>query len=340
MALYVVKENQELLWNVINNNTFVKQYFAKVGPERKHTWFKNIIENFYEQNKNNQLTVPDLHKINRSTIAYMIENIRMQDSQNVPFYNDQINSRLQTNGIYTPPVIPNNKQEQYASQFDQRQQEYQQMVEKKTPPEIDFSEKNEKDSVISNMDELMKQHMQDREKELQIYKPSSAPSNTLRIDNSANIQVEVEELTTPLDNDVTKSKRNVSWSNDLENDRLHIDYKHKYDELLEKYKGIEENMKTLTRFLTENSEKYRLVENKLNYIQENYSKKDNNDDIAKQILILQTKYDNNTNKNRDISNKFDSMEMNMNLLTKIVEKINGSMKITPEPEEKSSELSN
>ena len=154
MALYVVKENQELLWNVINNNTFVKQYFAKVGPERKHTWFKNIIENFYEQNKNNQLTVPDLHKINRSTIAYMIENIRMQDSQNVPFYNDQINSRLQTNGIYTPPVIPNNKQEQYASQFDQRQQEYQQMVEKKTPPEIDFSEKNEKDSVISNMDEF------------------------------------------------------------------------------------------------------------------------------------------------------------------------------------------
>ena len=35
MALYVVKENQELLWNVINNNTFVKQYFAKVGPEKK-----------------------------------------------------------------------------------------------------------------------------------------------------------------------------------------------------------------------------------------------------------------------------------------------------------------
>ena len=99
-------------------------------------------------------------------------------------------------------------------------------------------------------------------------------------------------------------------------------------------------MKTMTRFLTENSEKYRLIENKLNYIQENYSKKDKNDDIAKQILILQTKYDNNTNKNREISNKFDSMEMNMNLLTKIVEKINGSMKITPESEEKSSELSN
>lgn len=348
MALYVVKENQELLWNVINNNAFVQQYFTKVGPEKKHEWFRNIIENFYEQNKHNQLTVSDLHNINRSTIAYMIENIRLQESQNIPSYNDPNTSRFQANGIYTPPVIPDNRQQQYASEFDHRQKEYQQMIEKKPPAEIDFSEKNNKDTAISNMDELMKQHIQEREKELQIYKPESL-SNNIQIDNSANIQIEVEEINTQInDDDIKKNKKTVSWSNEVEKETIHIDYKEKYDELIEKYKVVEDNLKKMTQFLTETTEKYNSIENRMNNLQKNYIEREKYDELVKKIVILETKYDNHSSKNKDLNNKFDSMEMNMNLFTKIIEKINDSNKPKPVTadinqdisEEKNSETSN
>jgi hypothetical protein len=348
MALYVVKENQELLWNVINNNAFVQQYFTKVGPEKKHEWFRNKIENFYEQNKHNQLTVSDLHNINRSTIAYMIENIRLQESENIPSYNDLNTSRFQANGIYTPPVIPDNRQQQYASQYDQRQKEYQQMVEKKPPAEINFSEKNDKDTAIPNMDKLMKQHIQERERELQIYKPESL-SNNIQIDNSANIQIEVEEINTQnIDDDVKKNKKTVSWSNEVEKETNHIDYKEKYDELIEKYKVVENNLKNMTIFLTETSEKYTSIENKLTNLEKNYIEKEKYDEIVKKIIILETKHDNHSSKNKDMNNKIDSMEMNMNLFTKIIEKINDSKTLKPEiigdnqdiSEEKNSETSN
>lgn len=338
MALYVVKENQDLLWNVINNNSFVQQYFAKVGPNKKHAWFRNIIENFYEQNKYNQLTISDLHNINRSTISYMIENIRVQESQNIPSYNDPNTSRFQENGIYTPPVIPDNRQQQYASQFDQRQKEYQQMIEKKPPAEIDFSEKNDKDTTIPNMDQLMKQHMQEREQELQMYKPESL-SNNIQIDNSANIQIEVDEIITEITNDnVKKNKKTVSWSNEVEKETFHEDYKKKYDELTEKYKALEDNLKDMTHSLTETTEKYNLIENRMNNLQKNYIEREKYDELLKKIIMVEEKYEKYNDKSKNLINKIDSMEMNLNLFTKITKKNIDSKILESDPIEDSQGL--
>ena len=320
MALYVVKENQELLWNVINNNPFVKQYFAKVGPEKTPGWFRGIVEKFYEQNKQKDITVTELHNINRSTIAYMIENIRFQESQTIQQSNEPTNLHLQSNGIYTPPVVPDNRQQQYISQFDQRQKEYQQMTEIKPPAEIDFREKVETDTASTNMDQLIKQHIQERERELQIYNP---PSSVIKIDNSANINLEVEEInnTTPDDEKKTIERKNVTWAAEPEN-ISEIDYKTKYIELEDKYNIMMENFKTLTNYQSEMSEKYTSLQNAIGIQENTYVSKDKYTELSDKIDNIEKKNNGHTKENKEINNKFDSLEMHINLLTKKVENLN------------------
>jgi len=220
MALYVVKENQELLWNIINNNTFVHQYFTKIGTDKKPGWFRDIISKFYEQSQGQKLTITDLHNINKSTIAYMIDDIRKEESKTIPGYVDSDSFRFQSNGIYTPPMETDNRKEMYASQFDQRQQEYHNMTEKKPPKEIDFREKSIEDAALTNMDDLMKQQLLQRERELDIYKPASATlvdeqPASLKIDNSSNIQIEMEEIDNveevKMTVDIPTTKKSVSW---------------------------------------------------------------------------------------------------------------------------------
>jgi hypothetical protein len=159
MSLYVVPENQELLWNVINKNVFVQQYFSKFPPEKQHQWFQSVIRNFYEKYKTSTISVNDLHTINRETMSYMIENIRQLSMQPAPITT-----------VQTPPHIPENKQDAYNNEFQHRQQEYKQMVERKTPEGIDFREKTA-DTAISNMDELIRLHTQQRANELNQYSP-------------------------------------------------------------------------------------------------------------------------------------------------------------------------
>ena len=194
------------------------------------------------------------------------------------------------------------------------------MIEKKPPAEIDFSEKNDKDTAIPNMDQLMKQHMQEREQELQMYKPESL-SNNIQIDNSANIQIELDEIITEITNDnVKKNKKTVSWSNEVEKETFHEDYKKKYDELTEKYKALEDNLKDMTHSLTETTEKYNLIENRMNNLQKNYIEREKYDELLKKIIMVEEKYEKYNDKSKNLINKIDSMEMTKkNIDSKILE---------------------
>lgn len=302
MALYVVKENQELLWNIINNNTFVQQYFAKVGPDKKPVWFRDIISRFYEENKGQKMSINDLHTANKSTISYMINDIREQESKNIPGFMDTDAYRFQSNGIYTPPIVPDNRKDMYASQFDQRQKEYQQMTDKKPPKEIDFRENIGKDTMLTNMDDLMKQQLLERERELDIYKPidlTGSQTSTIKIDNSANIQIEVENV----DDDVEDvemtitniKKKGVSWEDVQQENPFKeqiIEIEKKYTELSERIEK-QQNNSTLQ---------------KLNERIENIEKKILENNIWKQ------KYE-------ELNDKYDALQMHTNLLTKKMESL-------------------
>ena len=193
MSLYVVPENQEMLWNVINKNLFIQQYFTKFPPDVQHSWFQSIIRHFYEKNKSGNITVNDLHNINRETVAYMIENVR-QRSLSMPAASTPT---MLAPTISTPPHHPDNKQDVYAQEFQQRQQEYKQMIEKKQPEGIDFREKTA-DTAISNMSELIQQHSQQRESDIKMYSPPPpTPASKSSPDSVSNITLTVDPKPAP-----------------------------------------------------------------------------------------------------------------------------------------------
>jgi hypothetical protein len=103
---------------------------------------------------------------------------------------------------------PDKKQEYYDQQFNARQTEYNSMLNKPTPPEVNFREKEE-DTAISNMDELIRQHMAQREHELKQY---SHPPPTI---TQPPVNIKSEIIETPRNREVieeSKSKKSVSWN--------------------------------------------------------------------------------------------------------------------------------
>jgi len=200
MALYIHPENQELLWNIVDQNSFLTAMLSSQSPAQKQIWFKGIIETFYNMNKHKTLDKSQLNKLNKDTLAYMIQMVRAappldsrfmleRNSRTVNSFIDKppsnpitasANASANASAIATPPIIPDNRSELFNLQFQNRQREYETMLEKKAPAEVNFSEKIE-DGVISNMDELIKRQLQEREEEFKLYSPppiSQGPTGT------------------------------------------------------------------------------------------------------------------------------------------------------------------
>jgi hypothetical protein len=123
------------------------------------------------------------------------------------------------------PHTVENKQELYSRQFVERQKEYEMMNAKPTPPLPDINN-NIKDEAISNMDELIKLHMQQRDAELKQYSPPPITQPSLEnsfkhnINNNIKIATTNENITLMPDvvlNEQEKTKKNVSWSDENEN---------------------------------------------------------------------------------------------------------------------------
>jgi len=239
MSLYVTQENQTLLWNIISKNTIVSDHFNS-HPNRKHEWFRSIIQLFYEKNMNRAIDTQSLLLLNKETISYMVQTIRDYNKANNP------------QNFLKPYSITENRVEKIGNQYADKQTEYNSLFEKKTPENIDFGEKQ--DAPLSNMDELIKQHMKEREEELRKYAPqplistqNSPAQRKLKIDNVPdNINIQIEELS---DQDSVKLKKSVSWSDDsnkekIEAQQIEIDIlKAKVLELFEKISELEGKIK-------------------------------------------------------------------------------------------------
>jgi len=239
MSLYVTEENQTLLWNIINKNALVSDHFNS-NPTRKQDWFRSIIQAFYEQNRNRAIDTQTLLLLNKETISYMVQTIRDYNKTNTP------------QNYLKSYSITENKVEKIGNQYAEKQTEYNSLFEKKTPETIDFGEKQ--DGPLSNMDELIKQHMREREEELRKYAPqplipnqNNSTQKKLKIDNEPdNINIQIEELS---DQESTKLKKSVSWSDDsnkekIEAQQIEIDnLKAKVIELFEKISELEDKIK-------------------------------------------------------------------------------------------------
>jgi hypothetical protein len=158
MSLLVHPENQQLIWDITNNNPFVVQFFQTNTHIKKEQWFRAIMEHFYNTYKGRQIDKNELNQLNKEVLTYMIQSLHNM----APRTKQEPEPALPTyTNIPTPPIPENNREELYKQQFMQKQQEYKTLLDKSKPAALDFREK-EKDVAISNMDELIQKQIQER----------------------------------------------------------------------------------------------------------------------------------------------------------------------------------
>jgi uncharacterized coiled-coil DUF342 family protein len=119
----------------------------------------------------------------------------------------------------------------YNRQFNERQKDYETMVTKPVPPVVDFSE-NIKDEAISNMDELIKLHREQREAELKQFSPLPITDTTKpeKIITKENITIIPDAVISDINADM-KMKKNVSWSENIEKRNDNSNFREEIDEL-------------------------------------------------------------------------------------------------------------
>jgi hypothetical protein len=230
MSLYVSAENQTLLWTIIHKNQLAEQYFLKISGNQKANWFKSIIQLFYIQHQNRNLNIHELQQINRDTLSYMVNYIRERIS--VIKDPDVMTSVPLPNSGPGPASVPLpaqdnprpvNKQTMFTEQFNVRQKEYENMFEKKAPEKIDFAE-NIDDQPISNMDELIRTHMKQREDELRIYAPRPEISPDLERSGFPQEEVVGKRLNTSGQTPSTTTYGNNGSLQSVSNNSLIIDH--------------------------------------------------------------------------------------------------------------------
>lgn len=201
MSAFVHPENQKIIWNIVNSNQYVNTYFNANKNISKETWFRGIIEKFYSQNQDKNLSMQELNQLNKDALSFMIQSIHNTAPvfQNNPVINENNYDMnpIQKTEILTPPLVENAREQQSISAFNDRQQEYQNMMKKSVPQEIDFKE-NDKDEAIHNMDDLIKKHMKEREEHLQMVPPVvPMPNNnveTIQVKSNSNKEKGSDEI--------------------------------------------------------------------------------------------------------------------------------------------------
>jgi len=211
MALFVHPENQKILWNIINGNPFIIRYFETQPQQAKEMWFKQSIEDFYSKIQGKEINPQELNNINKEVLTSMIQSVHLQNPQfsahnsSIPYQQQPEPQNTMThNAINTPPVVKDNREEMFNKQFQMRQNEYDSMLQKKVPAEIDFREK-QTDENNQNINELLEREQREREKLMN----SLQHSNKIQIDDKPN-NIKLE----PVDLEEPKSKKSVSWNND------------------------------------------------------------------------------------------------------------------------------
>lgn len=254
MSQYITPSNQTILWNVLQKI----QLFQMVIPKNEQEmWFKQIIGNFYKQNKQFNLNSLQLQELNKKTIEYMVQLLKtiqnqhqqqqqtqqhqqqtqqyqqqtqQYQSQHQPQNNSYTNFPLQNQVQKPNPFVENsgrieNQSSSYSNELVNRQKEYESMTKKENPPEPNFTEKID-DTIIENMDELVKQHMKQRELEIQHFTNNNNEVDINRkdiqpitINKNADISLQIEEIQYV---DTKKVTWKLSETEEIENLKLTV----------------------------------------------------------------------------------------------------------------------
>ena len=171
----------------------------------RESWFKNIMQDIYDKNRNRNLSVQELRQLNKETISSMISQLKMSKSNEsvsnsfistTPITDTTQGFSLDEDKTASRNYILGQKQNILNNEFTNRQQEFESMMQREPVKDIDFREKNDDDTPIENMDELLQRQMREREYDVEL------SSSTTMID---------------LKKENTKTApKNVKWATEIE----------------------------------------------------------------------------------------------------------------------------
>ena len=159
MSLYIIPENQQLIWDYIHKVPVFVSTWQNTVPGEKEQRFNQIISHFYESVKYKTLNVQDVRQLNRQTIMAILDDtkkIRSVDtatSQTFPTIDNTV----------TQQYMLEHKQQELSSHFNDREKEYSLMLKGSAPPQIDFRLSEMDEGPIENMNALIEQHMKSRD---------------------------------------------------------------------------------------------------------------------------------------------------------------------------------
>ena len=204
MSLFILPENQKLIWNTMNKVPSFQTMGENMADDRE-SWFKNIIHDIYDKNRNRNLSVQELRQLNKETISSMISQLKMSKSNEsvsnsfistTPITDTTQGFSLDEDKTASRNYILGQKQNILNNEFTNRQQEFESMMQREPVKDIDFREKNDDDTPIENMDELLQRQMREREYDVEL------SSSTTMID---------------LKKENTKTApKNVKWATEIE----------------------------------------------------------------------------------------------------------------------------
>lgn len=194
MSLLIHRENQELLWNIVNKNKVVHNFFQRIPEEDKYNWFQNIISEFYNKYRTYSISSSDLSSINKEILKFMVNNA-ITNTENM-------NQTKINNENIEEPYQKESKQNEYLSDFEQRQQSYENMIKKDQPKDIDFSiNLNENQG---NMEELIKKQQEERNLDLKMF----GSQNKKKINMEKDSNVELNDVSI-LESHIVNQKRGI-----------------------------------------------------------------------------------------------------------------------------------
>jgi len=216
-SLFLDKNNQQLLWEMIHKSPLIQHVFTPehASQRQKEQWFMHSIQEIHQRNPTIQ-SREQLMVLNRSSLQYLLQslqhlqqqtpvnsnpnNINQQHQQKkVSFHGDMsydtaTSYRQSQDSTYSLTTQYSRNQPAHASRqedaFQERKRQYDSMLEKRTPPDVQFTEKE--DTAISNMDELLEQQRKLRELDLPLNTNVANP-----LTNVSPIQSTTIQSTTP-----------------------------------------------------------------------------------------------------------------------------------------------
>ena len=204
-------ENQQIIWQTLQKSPYLVEFTQKF-PGHRETWFRGVSEQFYMYMIKNNRHIPsnaiELLETNKQAIMFMVA-----DLKKLLGYSQESSREVALSYAPYPSQTRRQIGEMNEQLFNKYQTEYNQLLE---GPKVAIKElpSESTDSKITNMEELVKEHVKRREMDLSVYSPKTAQPeknvNRVRILNELDtIEMSIEEYVEE------GKKKSVHWSNDV-----------------------------------------------------------------------------------------------------------------------------